>query len=115
MQLSIEGNQLKIELSRSERFWACHVGKTILVPLDQIQEVSTAVPTTNWQELRSPGTYVPGLIKAGTYYQNRIRSFWYTQPKKPVLTLELSPQHYYRQIVLALDNAGIWVNRLQHS
>jgi hypothetical protein len=113
MQRSIEGNQLKIELSRAERFWACHVSKTIMVPLDQIQGVSTDTPETNWQELRSPGTYLPGVIKAGTYYQNRVRSFWYTQPKKPVLTLALSPQHYYRQIVLALDNANTWVNRLK--
>jgi hypothetical protein len=113
MQLSIEANQLKIELTPMERFWAVHAGKTITIPLDQIQQVTTDAPQTNWKELRSPGTFVPGIIKAGTYYQDRVRSFWYTKPKTPLLTLELSPEAYYRKIVLGLSDSATWLDRLQ--
>jgi hypothetical protein len=112
MQLFIDADQLRIELTRTERFWAVHVGKTITVSLAQIRQVTTDVPTTNWQEIRSPGTSVPGLIKAGTYYHDRLRSFWYTQSKKSVLTLELAPDAYYRKVVLAIDDNLGWRDRI---
>jgi hypothetical protein len=112
MQLFIDADQLRIELTRMERFWAIHLDKTITVPLTQIRQVSTEVPPTTWQEIRSPGTAVPGVIKAGTYYQNRVRSFWYTQPKKPVLALELAPDAYYRKVVLAIDDNLDWRDRI---
>ncbi len=113
MKLNLDADQLRIELTPMERFWAVHMGKTIAIPLSQIHQVTTDVPLTNWQEIRSPGTSVPGLIKAGTYYHDRIRSFWYTQPKKPVLTLELAPDAYYRQVVLAIDDHLGWRDRIQ--
>lgn len=113
MQLSIESNQLKITLTPIERFWAVHLGKTITIPLTQIQQVSTTAPTVNWKELRSPGTFVPGLLKAGTFYQDSLRSFWYTKPKTPLLTLELSPNTYYRRIVLSLSDSLAWHDRLE--
>jgi hypothetical protein len=112
MQLAIDADQLRIELTRMERFWSVHVGKTITVPLAQIRDVTMDAPQTNWQEIRSPGTEVPGVIKAGTYYHDRIRSFWYTQPKKPVLALELAPDAYYRKIVLAIDDNLDWRDRI---
>jgi hypothetical protein len=113
MQLTLDADQLQIELTWMERFWAVHGGQTIRVPLAQILAVTTDTPQTNWQEIRSPGTSVPGLIKAGTYYCDRIRSFWYIQPKKPVLTLELAPDAYYRKIVLAIDDNLGWRDRIQ--
>jgi hypothetical protein len=113
MQLTLEADELQIKLTRMERFWAVHLGQTITVPLTQIRAVTTDTPQTNWQEIRSPGTAVPGLIKAGTYYYDRVRSFWYTQPKKPVLTLELAPDAYYRKIVLAIDDNLDWRDRIQ--
>jgi hypothetical protein len=113
MQLFIDADQLQIKLTRMERFWAFHGSSTITIPLAQIRQVTTDLPTTNWQEIRSPGTSVPGLIKAGTYYQDRLRSFWYLQPKKPLLTLELSPDAYYRKVVLTMDDNLDWRDRIQ--
>jgi ligand-binding SRPBCC domain-containing protein len=113
MQLFINADQLKIELTPMEQFWAVHLSKTITVPLTQIRQVTTDVPITNGQEIRAPGTSLPGVIKAGTYYQDRRRSFWYVQPKKPVLTLELRLDAYYQKIVLALDDNLDWLARIQ--
>ncbi len=113
MKLNLNAEQLRIELTPMERLWAVHVGKTIAIPLSQIRQVTTDVPVTNWQEIRSPGTSVPGWIKAGTYYYERRRSFWYTQPKKPVLTLELAPDADYQTVVLAIDDHWGWLDRIQ--
>jgi hypothetical protein len=113
MHLDLESHQLKITLTPIERLWAVRIGKTITIPLTQIQQVSITAPSVNWKELRSPGTFVPGILKAGTFYQNSIRSFWYTKPKMPVLTLELSPDAYYRRIILSLNDNLTWYDRLK--
>jgi hypothetical protein len=112
MQLSIQADHLRIELTRMERFMAVH-GKLIIIPFSHIRQVTTDRPVTHWQEIRSPGIEIPGLIKAGTFYYQKARSFWYTQPKQPVLTIELAPDADYQTIVLTLnDNLG-WRDRIQ--
>jgi hypothetical protein len=113
MQLFIDADQLRIELTWMERFWAVHASQTITIPLAEIRQVSTDLPAGNGFTIRSPGTFVPGWIKAGTYYHDRLRAFWYTKPKKPVLTLELTPDAYYREIVLTLDDNLGWRDRIQ--
>jgi hypothetical protein len=112
MQLVLQSDHLRIELTRMERFIATH-GKLIVIPFSQIHQVTTDRPATHWQEIRSPGTKIPGWIKAGTFYYQKQRSFWYAHPKKPVLTLELAPDAHYQQVVLAIDDNLSWCDRIQ--
>lgn len=111
MQLSIQADHLRIEFTAMERFMATH-SKLLIIPFSQIHQVTTDRPVTHWQEIRSPGIKIPGLIKAGTFYYQKVRSFWYTQPKKPVLTLELSPDAHYQKVVLAIDDNLTWRDQI---
>jgi hypothetical protein len=112
MQLSLQSDHLRIELTRMERFLATH-GKLILIPFSHIRRVTTDRPASHWQEIRLPGIKVPGLIKAGTFHYKQTRSFWYVQSKNPVLTIELAPDADYREIVLTLDDNLGWRDRIQ--
>jgi hypothetical protein len=112
MQLSIQADHLRIELTAIERFMAVH-GKLIIIPFSHIRQVTTDRPQTHWWETHAPGTNLPGLLKAGTFYNKKVRSFWYIRPKQPLLTIELAPDADYQMIVLALnDNLG-WRDRIQ--
>ena len=84
-----------------ERLWSCHLGDRITIPRTHILSASDQRPATGWRELRSPGTYLPGVIKAGTYYTERGREFWYcTGQDHPVLALDLEALEYYKRIVI---------------
>jgi hypothetical protein len=39
--------------------------------------VERSIPPSTLKHVRAPGTYVPGLIKAGSYYTSRGREFWF--------------------------------------
>ncbi|HEY9661753.1 MAG TPA: hypothetical protein V6C65_25130 [Allocoleopsis sp.] len=114
MQLTLDSDTLIIKLSGFERLWSFHLSQSILVPFAHIQQVSTTQPQSDWFDLRAPGTALPGVIKAGTYYTRNGREFWYVTRKADYLTLSLRDE-YYKRIVLSLENAAAWaeqINRL---
>jgi hypothetical protein len=114
MQLSITGNQLSIDLEWYEQLWAFTLNKTISIPLTHIEAVTGIEPQSNWAEIRAPGTFLPGIIKAGTYYTRRGKEFWYVTKDKDYLTLELIEEPYNR-IILTIDNSQTWIDRINQA
>ncbi len=112
MQLSIQNDRLQINLSFWERVWAFFFNQTLEIPLQHIRRVTIDQPVSNWSDLRMPGTYLPGVIKAGTYYSDRGREFWYVRDER-FLTLELEDE-FYKKIVLTVEDNQAWVERIQH-
>lgn len=111
MQLSIVDDQLQIEFTWKEQLLAVRFQKIWEIPLTHIKQVTTAKPQSSWQELRAPGSFVPGLIKAGTYHTNRGKEFWYVNRETNYLTIELQDESYKR-IILTINNNQFWQQRL---
>jgi hypothetical protein len=110
MKLRLEDSTLKIELSAAEKILALH--GSFAIPWSHITEVKAAEPESKWWDIRAPGTFIPGVIRAGTYYTRRGKEFWsYTRGKKP-LVLELRNEKYQR-LILGLDNAFEWQQKIQ--
>jgi len=107
MHLTRTPTHLSIHLDPHERFWALHLGATLEIPLAHIAQVSTTLPIGTWREVRAPGTFVPGMIKAGTYYTERGREFWYVVPSQTVLCMDIR-EDYYKRIVLSLPDSEAW-------
>jgi hypothetical protein len=76
-----------------------------------IQAVSTAEPQSNWAQVRAPGTFVPGIIKAGTYYTKQGKEFWYVTDDKNYLTLELQDEPY-RRVIITIPDHRSWSDRI---
>ncbi len=114
MHLSLTENTLSIDLEWYEQLWAFTLTRTFSIPLAHLRQVSTAEPLSRWTEIRAPGTFLPGLIKAGTYYTLRGREFWYVTANQDFLTLELEDEPYKR-IVLTLDHSSDWADRLNQA
>ncbi|WP_019501126.1 PH domain-containing protein [Pseudanabaena sp. PCC 6802] len=112
MQIYVSNQEVKIQLSGTERFWAFHIGSTITIPVAHIKSVSTAEPASNWKEIRAPGAFIPGFIKSGTYYSDRGREFWYVTREKDYLILELKDE-YYKWITLTIDNSEALARQIQ--
>jgi hypothetical protein len=112
MNLSLTADRLRIEFEWYEQLWAFHLSKAIEVPLSHITRVTTTEPQSSWAEVRAPGTFVPGVIKAGTYYTRTGREFWYVTDQKNYLTLELHSDDYQR-IVLTIENHEDWQQQIQ--
>lgn len=112
MQLVMDADRLELSLEGLEHVWAFRL-RPISVPLAHVTRAEASMPRTSWKELRAPGTAVPGLIKAGTYYTPRGREFWYvvrSRTRRP-LTIELSGEPFQR-LVIVIEDAQGWVERI---
>ncbi|MBD0264448.1 MAG: hypothetical protein ICV85_01195 [Tolypothrix sp. T3-bin4] len=111
MNLSIIDEKLQIEFSLIEQFQAVRFHKVWEIPLTHIQQVTTVEPQSNWKELRAPGSFIPGVVKAGTYYTDRGKEFWCVNKKTNYLIIELRDESYKR-IILTSDNNESWQQQL---
>ena len=114
MDLIFQDHTVKIQLEPTERLWGCHLSGQIEVSLDNIQSVTLERPNTTWKEMRAPGTYLPRVIKAGTYYTERGREFWYAVGDRPCLCIDIS-EGYYKRIVIGSTDAPNWQSQIQNS
>jgi hypothetical protein len=114
MQLHLETRQLTIDLEWYEQLWAVTLDRQLHIPLDRIERVTTTEPQSNWSEVRAPGTFLPGVIKAGTYYTKRGKEFWYVTTDRDYLTLELRDEPY-RRIVINLPDNLAWEERIDRA
>jgi hypothetical protein len=111
MQISISDDQFKIDLDGWERFWAFYFNADLHIPLSHITQVSTDEPRHSWTDVRLPGTFLPGVIKAGTYYTDRGKEFWYVTRLGRYLTLELENE-FYKRIVLSVEQNQYWAEQI---
>jgi len=111
MQLSIKNNKFCIELNFWEKLWSLQFSHTWEIPLNHIERVSTTAPSSDWKEIKLPGTFVPGVIKAGTYYTERGREFWYVIDDKNYLTLDLKDE-FYRRVILTVEQNQLLAEQL---
>jgi len=109
MKLTIYEGKLRIDLSDLEKVLA--IKRDFEIPLEHIVEVRTEAPEISWREIRAPGTYLPGVIKAGTYYTPRGKEFWYVT-KKGCLVLELRDEPY-RRIILSVERYKQWAESIK--
>lgn len=73
MHLKINDRTLEVRLGLFEKILAVY--GSLEINLTDIVHVGTVPPGQTWKEIRAPGTYLPGLVKAGTYY-GRGKEFW---------------------------------------
>ncbi|WP_437598585.1 hypothetical protein WMF28_38175 [Sorangium sp. So ce590] len=112
MQLRMDGDRLTLTLEGVERLWAVKLAP-IVVPREHVTRAEATLPPATWRQIRAPGTALPGLIKAGTYYTDRGKEFWYTvrRRKHNPLTIELEGESY-RRLVLTIDDSTGWIARI---
>ena len=107
MNLNVVDQNLQIEFTVKDQLLAARFNKLWQIPLAHITQVTTVKPQRRGKELRAPGTFFPGVIKAGTYYTNQGKEFWYVTQNRDYLTLELKDEPYQR-IILTIDNNESW-------
>ena len=111
MNFSIVDNKLRIDLDWYEQLWAFTWDKTFEIPLVHIENATTNEPPSSWTEIRAPGTFLPGVIKAGTYYTPRGKEFWYVTKDRDYLVLEMRDESF-KKMIFTLDQSQWWVEQI---
>ncbi|HHP7243836.1 MAG TPA: hypothetical protein ACFE0H_04035 [Elainellaceae cyanobacterium] len=113
MKLELTSDELNIHLTWYEQLLAFYMAERIKIPLHKIKNASSGSPAFDWRAVRLPGTALPGVISAGTYYTHNGREFWYIT-SQTCLTLAIDDE-YFKRIVLTLENPDYWADQIRHA
>ena len=99
-RIDIAGGWLTVQITGWDRVLA--VRRTVRVPLAHVRgaSVQSGWPRGLWKFVRIPGTYIPGVVLAGTYYGwgQGWHFFAIHDPKKSI-AIDLTGEFYKRLVV----------------
>lgn len=121
MKFHISDESLEIVLEGREKVWA--LKRRIIVPVEtviNVEWVSSTVNTWRLSGLRAPGTGVPGVFYAGSFYRKSGWEFWYLRVRQPghiVITTNLKRYRVLRISVSEDQALSIreWFNKYQNT
>ena len=102
--VDVSGGEVAVRIGGIDRLWALTSG--LRVPLDAVRGarvVDKRKAMAGASRLRLPGTYWPGVIRAGSYGFGDRRELWCVRRADRVLVIELDGQRYRRVVVEVPD------------
>jgi hypothetical protein len=111
--IDVTGEQLIVTIRGLDRLWS--LLRRIVVPLAHVRG-ATADPgvTRESAGVRAPGTHLPRVITAGTYYKDGQRTFWNLRSSQEAVVIELTGERF-RRLVLGVDDARSTAERVERS
>ena len=94
----LEGN-LHLEVQGVDKLWA--LKSELVIPLAHISAVRTDSEIVHewWHGFRFPGSNIPGLLTAGTFYQDGKRVFWDIHKPETAVVIELHDETYNELVI----------------
>ncbi len=99
VSITVTDDMIGFEVEGLDKLWAFK--SRLNIPIRNITGVR-ADPTIAhgwWKGLRAPGTHLPGVIIAGTFYQDGKRIFWDVHDPEQTIVIDLADERYDQLIV----------------
>jgi hypothetical protein len=103
VDLFIADGKLTLHVRGADKLWA--LKSSLEIPLIHIASVRADPEAARgwWHGLRMPGTNVPGVITAGTFYQDGKRVFWDVHDPDKTIVIDLHDERYNELVVEVAD------------
>jgi hypothetical protein len=103
VDLSITEGKLILHVRGADKLWA--LKSSLEIPLQHIGDVRAdpSVAKGWYHGIRLPGTNIPGVITAGTFYQHGRRVFWDIHHPENTIVVELRDERYDEMIIEVAD------------
>jgi hypothetical protein len=104
-QVTIAGDDLIVDVEGLDKLWA--LKSRLTVPLGNVRG-ATADPgiVREPKGIRAPGTHVPGVVVAGSFYADGERVFWDVHDADKAIVIELGDDRYARLVIEVDDPRG---------
>jgi hypothetical protein len=112
VDLSIAEGKLSLHVRGADKLWAFK--SSLEIPLVHIAGVRADPEEARgwWHGIRMPGTNVPGVITAGTFYQDGKRVFWDVHNPEKTIVIDLHDERY-NKLVVEVENPEVAVGLIQ--
>lgn len=103
VDLSVAEGKLVLHVLGIDQLWA--LKSTLEIPLEHIAGIRAdpSIARGWWHGIRMPGTQIPGLLTAGTFYQHGKRIFWDVHNPDNTVVIDLHDERYNELIVEVAD------------
>ncbi|MDT8067729.1 MAG: hypothetical protein ROO76_06130 [Terriglobia bacterium] len=103
VDLSIADGKLQLHVRGMDVLWA--LKSSLEIPLQHVAGIRAdpSVAHSWFHGVRMPGTNIPGVITAGTFYQDGKRVFWDVHNPDNTVVIELHDERYNELIVEVAD------------
>jgi hypothetical protein len=103
VDLAIGEGKLTLRVQGADKLWAFK--STLEIPLVHIAGVRADPEIARgwWHGVRMPGTNIPGVITAGTFYQDGKRIFWDVHNPANTVVITLRDERYDELVVEVSD------------
>jgi hypothetical protein len=97
--VTVQGDRVRFEIEGWDKLWALR--SHLEIPLEHIIAVRADPEPARgwWHGLRLPGTQIPGLLTAGSFYQSEGFVFFDVHDPERTVVLDLDHEHYKRLVI----------------
>lgn len=103
VDLTVSDGKLVMHVRGADKLWAFK--GSLEIPLEHVAGIRAdpAIARTWYHGLRMPGTNIPGVIAAGTFYKDHQRVFWEVHNPDNTVVIELHDERYNELVVEVAD------------
>ena len=114
MTHEIKNGTLHLTVEGVDKIWA--LKSQLSIPLTHITgvRVDSEIVKGWWHGFRVPGTSIPGVITAGTFYQDGKRVFWDIHHPAEAVVVSLDHETY-DELVIEVENPEAFVGVLRQA
>jgi hypothetical protein len=114
VEITLHGDHLHLEVKGLDKLWAFTGHLDIPVAHIRAVRADASIARGWWTGIRAPGTSIPGVIRAGTFYEDGKRVFWDVHDPEQTIVIELHDERYDALIVEVADPRGA-VEKIEHA
>ncbi len=110
--IEIDADTLIVHVQGLDKLWA--LKSELRIPLAHVSSVAPAedVARRVWHGIRAPGTNIPGVITAGTFYARDGRVFWDVHAPERAIAIALHDDRYAK-LVIEVDDPTREIGRIE--
>jgi hypothetical protein len=103
VDLSVADGMLTLHVRGADKLWAFK--SSLEISLQHVAGIraDSTIAHGWWHGVRMPGTNIPGVLTAGTFYQHGKRVFWDVHNPDNTIVIELKDERYNELIVEVED------------
>ena len=103
VDLSVTTRSLLVRVLGVHKLWA--LKGSLEIGLDHVAAIRADAQIARrwWHGIRMPGTNIPGVLTAGTFYQNGKRVFWDVHDPSHTVVIELHDEPYHQLVIEVAD------------
>lgn len=103
VELHVSGASLVLQVMGADQLWA--LKSSLEIPLEHIAGIRADPSVAHgwFHGIKMPGTNIPGVLTAGTFYYHGKRIFWDVHHPEHTIVIELKDDRYDELIVEVAD------------